>query len=191
MGFRILTVCTGNVCRSPVAERLLTQGLDAAPAVEVISRGTHAYPGEPISPIMAELLHQRTGLGSADMVAHRLMPDDVRDADLILGMTRAHRSYAVKLYPSAVQRAFTLSELARLVRDVDQPEVTRLASTGMVEDRLRALTLLARQARRPVPVEWDDIPDPIGQDRAVYEQVFDRISADTGTIVTAVTGRNG
>lgn len=191
MSFRILAVCTGNVCRSPMAERLLARGLDAGSAVEVTSRGTHAYPGEPVSPIMADLLRQRTGLEATGMFARPLTPDDVRAADLILGMTRAHRSHAVRLYPDAVQRAFTLSELARLVREVDRTEVARLAPSGTIEDRLRALTFLARRARRPVPIEWDDIPDPIGQVRAVYEQVFDRISADVDAIIAAALDRKG
>mgnify|MGYP002738687724 CR=1 FL=1 len=49
--YRILTVCTGNVCRSPAAERLLEHTLN--PSVTVRSAGTRALVGEPIHPPMA------------------------------------------------------------------------------------------------------------------------------------------
>ena len=52
--FTILTVCTGNLCRSPAAERLLASKL--GPTVKVSSAGTHALVGQPISEPMAALL---------------------------------------------------------------------------------------------------------------------------------------
>jgi len=52
--FSILTVCTGNVCRSPAVERLLSTEL--GPTVQVSSAGTHALVGHPISQPMAALL---------------------------------------------------------------------------------------------------------------------------------------
>ena len=52
--FSILTVCTGNICRSPAVERLLTRKL--GPTVSVSSAGTHALVGHPIAEPMASLL---------------------------------------------------------------------------------------------------------------------------------------
>ena len=57
--FRILTVCTGNICRSPVAERLLQAGL--GDAVAVSSAGVRAVVGDPIHPGMVALL-ERSGI---------------------------------------------------------------------------------------------------------------------------------
>ena len=57
--FSILTVCTGNVCRSPAVERLLASKL--GPTVSVASAGTHALVGHPISEPMAVLL-QNSGV---------------------------------------------------------------------------------------------------------------------------------
>ena len=54
--FSILAVCTGNVCRSPAVERLLSSKL--GPTVNVSSAGTHALAGHPISAPMAALLRE-------------------------------------------------------------------------------------------------------------------------------------
>ena len=65
---RILTVCTGNICRSPVAERLLQAGLNqAVPGGFVVaSAGTRAMVGEPMQPISADIV--RTFGGDPDNV---------------------------------------------------------------------------------------------------------------------------
>ncbi|MEO8284563.1 MAG: hypothetical protein ABI568_14370, partial [Pseudarthrobacter sp.] len=54
---RILTVCTGNICRSPVAERLLQAGLEQVKpgAFRVRSAGTRAMVGDPVQPLSARI----------------------------------------------------------------------------------------------------------------------------------------
>ncbi len=164
---RILVLCTGNVCRSPLAEELLRSAL--GDAAEVTSRGTRAWPGQPFSPEMAALLLERTGIDARTPGAVRLTAADVRAADLVLGMERAHRAAAVRLHPAAVRRVFTLTEFARLVSETQPP------SAGGGAEALAALVSRAHRGRRPVPAEFDDIVDPIGQPQAVYEAVFDQI----------------
>src|SRR6476620_12469959 len=60
---RILTVCTGNICRSPVAERLLQAGLDRMKpgAFEVESAGTRAMVGQPVQPSSADIIRSYGG----------------------------------------------------------------------------------------------------------------------------------
>src|SRR4029453_8303241 len=114
--FSILAVCTGNVCRSPAVERLLDDRL--GPTVSVSSAGTHALVGQPISEPMAALLRD-TGVEPDSFEARRLSEQMLKQADLILSMTRAQRSLVVELWPAAVRRTFTLREFARLLSWVD------------------------------------------------------------------------
>lgn len=168
--FRILTICTGNICRSPAAERLLR--LHLGDAVEVVSAGTGALVGEPISGPMVPLL-ERAGADTADFAARALTPEDVRAADLVLALTLEHRSRAVVTWPGALKRTFTLLELARLAEHVGRDALPE----GDVAARLRALVPLAIRARGMVRVqpEQDDVPDPYRRSDAQYATSFDAI----------------
>src|SRR5215217_9257195 len=114
--FSILAVCTGNVCRSPAVERLLTSKL--GPTVTVSSAGTHALVGHPIAAPMGWLLLD-SGVEPASFKARRLSEQMLKEADLILSMTRAQRGLVDELWPAAVRRTFTLREFARLLDRVD------------------------------------------------------------------------
>ena len=183
--FAILTVCTGNVCRSPAAERLLTAGLDAT--VYVRSAGTHAIVGDPISGPMVSLL---TGAGAdADhFAARQVSVNAVRQADLILTMSREHRAVAVDLWPGAVRRTFTLREFARALTAADLSGTPTGATQG---ERLAAATPLAAQMRGQGqghdPSE-DDVIDPYRRSPEVYQQSFDQIMPSVQTIIRIARG---
>lgn len=179
--FRILTVCTGNICRSPVAERLLQDGL--GDEVEARSAGVRALVGDPIHPGMAVHL-EREGVGTGAFEARQVAPADVRDADLVLALTRAHRALLVQLAPAALRRSFTLLEFARIVASPDLPGVP----AGAVGVRLRALVPLAARHRTPAPYPEDDVPDPYGLGSAEYKRSYVLIRDAVDTIVRAARG---
>jgi len=92
---QIIVVCTGNICRSPMGERLLAHALAAEPpplnGLEVISAGVAAFPGDPASVNSVKAL-EKVGL---DLRDHRSRPFDERHletAKLILVMTEGHRA---------------------------------------------------------------------------------------------------
>lgn len=91
----------------------------------------------------------------------------------------------VSLFPGAVRRAFTLSEFARLLTEIDSQVPARAADA----DRLEELVDLASRARRPVPAELDNIDDPMGLARELYETAFDRIRGDVERIAETLTRR--
>ena len=181
-GVEILCVCTGNVCRSPAAERLLAEALSPL-GVHVTRAGTAAPVGAPISEEMARLL-LAAGVDAADHRARRLSGDDIRRADLVLGMSGEHRSHVVEFEPAALRRSFTLLELAAIARLVPAAELEPGPADAAPSDRLRALIRLAPRYRGQAAA--GDIDDPIGCDEATYARVFAQIQGAVDLIATVV-----
>ena len=180
--FSILTVCTGNVCRSPAVERLLASEL--GPTVQVASAGTHALVGHPISEPMAALLRSK-GVRDKPFAARRLSEQLLKEADLVLPLTRGQRGLVVELWPASVRRTFTLRELARLLRSVDQAAITAVSPA----ERLRAVIPLAAAERgreRALPEE-DDVVDPYRLDDEVYSKSFGQIFSAVQLIIRFAT----
>jgi protein-tyrosine phosphatase len=179
--FSILAVCTGNICRSPAVERLLAAKL--GPTVTVRSAGTHALVGHPISDPMAALLTD-SGIEPDSFEARRLSENMLKEANLVLTMTRAQRGFVVELWPPAVRRTFTLREFARLLSLVDPAAL----SAGSPAERLtRAIPLAAAgRGRQQVPPEEDDVVDPFRLSNAVYAASFAQIVSAVDAIVYAI-----
>ncbi|MGA4669589.1 low molecular weight protein-tyrosine-phosphatase [Propionibacteriaceae bacterium Y1923] len=173
--FRILAVCTGNICRSPAAELLLQRAL--GPSVHVTSAGTGALVGEPIDPAMATLLHQ-DGLDTAEFSAHQLTAAMIRDADLVLPMTRHHRAAIVELVPAAVRRTFTLLEFAHVLQSLPEHSGQALQTP---DERLRALLPAATASRSSTGRDLDewDVPDPYRQSDKAFQQAFSLVRTAT------------
>ena len=175
--FAVLMVCTGNICRSPVAERLARASWGSPDEIVVTSSGTRAMVDEGINLTMAHLL-ESNGVYSAEFWARQMTEEHLREADLILGMTRRHRQAALSLYPGAVRRTFTLREFARLAAAAQGalPDDLRGA------DRLRALVDAVNDQRRPTSTDGDDIRDPYGHPADVHEESFQSIRESVLTV---------
>lgn len=168
---RILTVCSGNICRSPAAALLLAAAF--GPEVDASSAGTIALPGLPVVPEIAQLLADDQ-VPSHHFRSRRLDERIIAQSDLILALTREHRSRVVSLVPQALRRTYTLKELARLgALAVAADELSDAPRTPA--GRLRALTAVAARHRRPVPALEDDVEDPYGLDLADYRRSYGEI----------------
>ncbi|WP_104089035.1 hypothetical protein [Cryobacterium sp. N19] len=118
---RILLVCTGNICRSPLAEQLLRARCDALGLlVEVHSAGTRAMVASPMT-AEAAALSLKHGAHDTEHAARQVTEQLVGEADLILTATRDHRREVVTLLPKATRYTFTLNQFARLVSAVESP----------------------------------------------------------------------
>jgi protein-tyrosine phosphatase len=157
----ILFVCTGNVCRSPMAERLaIAYGARShIDDIRTSSAGTHALTGRPIQPYAARVLDELGG-DTSHFAARQLTPTLAANADLVLTMTRAHRDDVLKVAPQQLHRTFTLSEAARLASEYGARSIEDLAA---FRPQL--------PARGP-----SDIPDPMGQDKAFFAMVGAQIA---------------
>ncbi|NMP16492.1 low molecular weight protein-tyrosine-phosphatase [Thalassotalea sp. Y01] len=102
----ILTVCVGNICRSPSAERILQQLL---PNKEISSAGLGALIGHDIESHIAALLAQQ-GMDGTGHRAQQISVELVNEADLILVMEKKHQQTLMQKYPSASGKIMLLGK---------------------------------------------------------------------------------
>jgi protein-tyrosine phosphatase len=186
VSYTVLFVCTGNVCRSPAAERLL-RGAVKGQDVRVASAGTGALVGEPISPPMADLLRAH-GVDPDEFAARQLTVPILRAADIVITMTHAQRAEVVTLLPAAVQRTFVLGELATMLRQVDDAAITqRTGPEPTLADRLSTAFTLAKHHVAPGNDLGGDVDDPYGRSKQVYARSFDQILDGLGPLQRLAT----
>src|SRR5437762_11953180 len=105
----ILFVCTGNVCRSPMAEGLFRQAVKGRGDFCVLSAGVGAIDGQPPSAYAVHALRE-LGIDISQQRSRMLTAELVSQADYIFGMTHGHVDAINLLYPQAVEKTFLLRE---------------------------------------------------------------------------------
>jgi protein-tyrosine phosphatase len=193
--FRILHVCTGNVCRSPIAERLTRHELrkrlgDAASGIVVESAGTWGHEGANMEANAAAVLTEY-GADTEGFVGRELLDDHVVEADLVLTATRDHRAQVISMGHAAGLRTFTLKEFNRLVRAID---LATLPDEGGVIERARALVRAAAALRGWLlapTADADEVYDPYGAPITVFRNCGEEIHDALDQVVTALTGITG
>lgn len=141
----VLFVCTGNTCRSPMAQILFREALgDAAERFEVLSAGTHADNGDAAARSAVEVMAD----GGLDLQSHRstrLTQALLERADLVLTMTGAHKQFVVETYPEFKPKTFTLKQFVGMQGDVEDPFGAGTAAYERTASELRRLLELAAE----------------------------------------------
>lgn len=170
--FRILAVCTANICRSPAFEVMLRDGTRTHPGLDgdgvfLASVGLRGREGEPPDPAMVAML-AKFGIELAGGSSRGADEAKFDEADLILVATRRHRSTIVRGDVTLRDRTFTFREFARYCAAAPAPvgkidTVTRLADLARFAVEHRG-TLHPRRAAD------DDVADPYGRNRFAYRK---------------------
>ncbi|WP_089247449.1 phosphotyrosine protein phosphatase [Asanoa hainanensis] len=189
--FTVLHICMGNICRSPMAERLLAlavqQRLSRVPAgtattvadglVLSHSAGTGGWhDGEEMNPPAARQVRARGG-DPTGFAARKLLSEHIDAADLVLTATADQQEYVVALRADAAGRTFVLGEFGRLLPAVDP---AALPDGGLTPDGVyaRGVALVeavdaARRGASALPA--DDLDDPWGRGDQTFSRVADEI----------------
>ena len=133
--YRILVICTANICRSPVGQVFLERFLQNQ-KVQVDSAGTLALNGNLADATMQELLTER---GYPNITAHRsqaLMPSLIQKYDLLLCMTDEHRNQVTKMSPIATGKVKLFGhwdQQAQVLDPIGGPRVEYESSVEQIE----------------------------------------------------------
>lgn len=164
--FRILVVCTANICRSVMAERFLrrtiaARGLD----VEVSSCGI-LFDGEPASDTVIAVLGERE-LDATDHASRRFTPSMLADADLVVTMERHHAREIAMTADGASSRVYTLGGLVEWLRGTEDLDGSPAERVARFSETHRPVDLLGSGA--------DEVEDPHGRSMRVHRKAADRI----------------
>lgn len=195
--FTVLHVCMGNICRSPMAERLLAVAVAAAAGAdpETAEKLVHSHSagtggwhaGEEMHPSAARQVRARGG-DPDRFGARRLRSEHLDAADLILVATADQQLYVTALRPDAAPRTFVLGELGRLLPRVDLAALPPAELTPEAVHARGVALVTALDALRggAVPQPGDDLDDPWGRGEKTFARVADEIEGVLRPLTTTL-----
>lgn len=164
--FTVLHVCTGNICRSPMSERIL----DGLTGDDVYNHGAGISNYHDGDPMQANSVAELTDRGF-DAEGHRARHIDraqVESSDLILVATTGHIEYIADRFPEAVDKTFLVRQFGKIAADV-------AAELHDGDSAARGKSLVAEAAKRRGEYAETDLSDPWGLGRETYAVIADQL----------------
>lgn len=171
---KVLFVCTGNVCRSPMGELLLPKYM---PDLESDSAGTRGLDSHAIASSSAKIMTAH-GIDPSAFRSKRITPQLANGSDLILCFEHEQRNEISVIAPVAARRTFLLNDFANMCAYCKEQGYMEGDTR---EERLASVIDNASMIRPMIP-DTDNIEDPMGKDFPVYERAYSEICAALQTI---------
>jgi glycine hydroxymethyltransferase len=188
----ILFVCTGNICRSPMAEGLFRHVTRDRAGYQAMSAGVGAVNGQRPSPEAIQAL-QELGIDISGQRSRTLTPDLVERADYIFGMTQGHVDTIALLHPRAAEKTFLLREfddtLEGFEKDIPDPIGETLDVYRECRDKIeQGICSMLRYLDQATPPREKAASLALGADHAGFElkEALKRHLADRGITVNDV-----
>jgi protein-tyrosine phosphatase len=170
---RVLFVCTANECRSPFAEAIARRDAGDLP-VEFDSAGLDAW--RRTVPPVGLARAREMDLPLSDHVSRRIDPDEVRDYDLVLALSRSHARELLAMDPDARPRIFTLKQFARWVQEHPRPRRAALGSWLDAAADRPGTDFIGSSAA-------DDVADPLHEPIEEWRRMTDELESAIGAIL--------
>jgi protein-tyrosine phosphatase len=194
---RVLLVCTGNICRSPLAEQVLRGDAASVSLGNVLkfeSAGVMAQVGSDVHPKTIESMNN-LNLQAEPHVARQITREMILGSDLILVATTEHRSEIARTAMKAVPQAFTMKEFVRVAEYVasggnnENPELyKKFLATNTIAERIALASQFRGYAPKAGSVE--DIIDPWGQTSQVFDEVASEILELSSGVMQYLNGES-
>ena len=180
----ILVVCTGNVCRSPMAEALLRHHLAAVDfPLPVSSAGTIGWNSAGPTDHTLTALAER-GVILDDHISRRMNRDIIAPHSLVVAMTNDHADAVRTHHPEAAARTFVLGQLVRLGEKLEAKHGPR--GDLSLEQWLHEVDELRSHRRRALP--RDEIRDPLGEPLEAYQLLAAQLDDLTARLARLLAG---
>ena len=178
--FRIMVVCTANICRSVMAEYFLRRAIEARGLtdIEVSSCGL-MYDDEPASDAVLAILAER-GIDASAHRSRKFTPELLDGADLVVAMERRHARELAVAAEGASSRVHTLGALVDWLAEHEAPADTPAERVARFAAQRRSSDLLGSGA--------DEVPDPHGRSKRVHRKSADRIEALCDALLDGLYG---
>src|SRR6185295_14018071 len=172
----VLFVCTGNICRSPMAEGLFRHAVAGRGDYRVVSAGLGAIDGQPPSAYAVQAMHE-LDIDISQQRSRMLTAQLVRDADFIFGMTHSHVDSVMLLYPQMSEKVFLLREFDETLdpfeKDISDPiggsyEVYTNCR-DQIEQGIASILRYLDQHRQPVGGKAMQATVALGADHGGYD----------------------
>jgi len=176
--FRLLVICTANICRSPMLQAMITRLVDERDLPMTVSSAGFMFDNEPASPTVREVMSER----DFDLGDHRsriVNVELVAASDLVLTMERSHARKIIVLSPESSGKVHTAVGFAACLSELEPPP-----SPGESPVEILSRVAALQASSRLLGAGDDDIADPHGRHRRVHRDTADQLQRIADDVVT-------